>query len=433
MSRHDDKAGEVGARLEALAPPILSRAGLDLCLTWPNGGPCFELTGIRTGRDGVRGELTVTYETRRLSWGVFPLASIGAREALRKKLVQCEPAVPWGDRLETAAWELNHAALEGEPLVALTGRAAVPAPALVPNFLYAGNPTLLYADGDTGKSLVAVALATAVHAGARLPCGLMPARAVPVAYLDWETDQATVDARMGLVAAGLGIDPPGLLYKRMTRPLVEEAAPLAAELAHHGVGFVVIDSKMFAVAAGEGGGFHEPIVAFYSAVRLLGPIACLVVNHITNADARSGAAARPFGGAFAHNSPRLIWEARRDQEVEDSTDIVFTCTKANNLPRKPPPFGLRFTPGEEAITIYPLDLAQAAPDATRSLSLPKRIDLALLPPPGHLSIPELADQLEAKEESVARVVRRQAAAGHLVCVVQAAGHGHPARWGRATR
>ena len=110
-------------------------------------------------------------------------------------------------------------------------------------------------------------------------------------------------------AAGLGIDPPRVLYKRMIRPLVDEAGALAVEFARRDVGLVIVDSQMFAVAGGEGAAFHEPITAFFGALRLFSPAASLVLNHVTNADARGGAPGRPFGGAFAFNGPRLILEA----------------------------------------------------------------------------------------------------------------------------
>ena len=72
----------------------------------------------------------------------------------------------------------------------------------------------------------------------------MPARAVPVAYLDYETTRDTLNARLALIAAGRGIDPTPILYKRMTRPLADEAAALAAEFARSGVGLVIVDSMV---------------------------------------------------------------------------------------------------------------------------------------------------------------------------------------------
>src|SRR5262249_20126674 len=155
-----------------------------------------------------------------------------------------------------------------------------------------------------------------------LPFGLKPIRAVPAAYLDWETSRHTVEERLGLLAAGLGVQPPPILYKRMTRSLVDEAPVLAAEFARRGVGLGIIDSKMFAVGTVEGA-FHEPLTAFYTALRLFPPAAALVINHITNDAAKGGGMARPFGGAFAFNGPRLIWEAKRDPGVPDATAIAF--------------------------------------------------------------------------------------------------------------
>ena len=197
----------------------------------------------------------------------------------------------------------------------------------------------------------------------------------------------------------------------MTRPLVDEAAALAADFARRGIGLIVIDSKMFAVAGGEGAAFHEPITAFYNAVRLFAPAATLVLNHITGADARGGGPARPFGGAFAFNGPRLIWEAKRDRDVTDATAIAFTCTKANNLPHRPDPFGLRFQPGDGTITVYPFDLTEASPAVVASAGLPYRVRLALAT--GAKSVALLAEELAASKEAVRKALQREKAKGRV--------------------
>src|SRR5262249_27230387 len=156
---------------------------------------------------------------------------------------------------------------------------------------------LLFGDGDTGKSLVALTLAVAVHTGATLPFGLKVTRPTPAAYLDWETSRDTVEMRLRLVSNGLGVAPPGILYKRMTRPLVDKMARSRAGLARRELGLLVLASKMFAVAGGAGGASHEPITGIYNALRFFSPAASLILNHITNSDARGDGPARPFGGA----------------------------------------------------------------------------------------------------------------------------------------
>jgi hypothetical protein len=387
----------------------LVREGLDLALVWPDERVRFTLTAVHDGRSGVAGELTVIHAGRRLHWGALSLAATSARETLRKKLEHADSRIPWGDYLEEVAYRLTQAAREGEPIVALTGRPASPTRALVPRLLYEGEPTLIFGDGDTGKSLTALTIAGSVHAGVTLPGGFRPERAMPAAYLDWETSRDTVETRLGMIARGLGIDPPPILYKRMTRPLVDVAATLAAEFARHRIGLVVIDSKMFAVGSGDGVAFHEPITSFYNALALFSPAAVLVLNHVTNADAKNGTPARPFGGAFAFNGPRLIWEAKRDRDVTDATAIAFTCIKANNLPRVPDPFGLRFQPGDGTITVYPFDLTDATPSVVAGASLTFRVSLALargLGDPG-----AIAKHLGKDPETIKRLLRRLRAAG----------------------
>jgi len=362
------------------------------------------LTDVHKNRDGVKAELAVALSGAEVHWGQLNLVSTPAREQLVKKLAEIDSTVPWRSMLERACRRTVEAIRQGEPFMTLTGESVAPAREVMPRLLFAGEPTVLIGDGDTGKSLFALALGIAVRSGACLPFGLRPPRVLPVAYLDWETSRDTLETRLALLAAGLGIDPPPIVYRRMTRPLVEEATRVAAELARRQIGFVVIDSKMFAVASGDGVAFHEPITAFYNAVRLFAPAATLVLNHVTNEDARTGRAARPFGGAFAFNGPRLIWEAKRDRDVADATAIVFTNIKANNLPRKPEPFGLRFVPGDHTITVYPMDLAEAPPQATAGASLTYQVRLAIAR--GVRTAEAIAKDLDAKRDTVERLLRR---------------------------
>jgi hypothetical protein len=247
---------------------------------------------------------------------------------------------------------------------------------------------------------------------------------VPAAYLDWETSRDTMEGRLALVATGLGIPPPPLLYKRMTRPLVDEAATLAVEFARQGIGLVVIDSKMFAVAGGESAAFHEPVTAFYNALRLFAPAACLVLNHVTNAAAQSGLPARPFGGAFAFNGPRLIWEAKRDPDIDDATAIVFTCRKANNLPRKPEPFGLQFVDAGGMITVAAFDPRDAAPQAVAGASLRYRLRMALADQPK--TVKTLSEELGVSEDTIRKTLNRYRGKDFVVIA-----DSHPPLWALA--
>ncbi len=387
-----------------MSAPAFSRHGDDFTLEWGFPPVTMILTRVREGREGPHAELAVSHEGHEIHWGRLSLASTTARESVVKKLLATVEEVPWRVMVERACRVTAQASREGEPLVALTGVASASSRMLLPPLLYEAEATMIFGDGDTGKSLVAMALAVAVAGGVALPFGLRPARTVPVAYLDWEVNRNTANERLGLVAAGLGIDPPPILYRRMARPLVDDADALAADFARRGVGVVIIDSKMFAVAGGEGAAFHEPITAFYNALSRFAPAAALVINHVTNADARGNGAARPYGGAFAFNGPRIVWHAKRDREIAGATAIAFTCLKANNLAHTPDPFGLRFVPGEGTTTIYPLDLTEASATVVASASLTYRIRLALA---NGVATPEaVAKSLDAKIDTVTRILRR---------------------------
>ena len=209
----------------------------------------------------------------------------------------------------------------------------------------------------------------------------------------------------------------------MVRPLVDEAAALAVEFAARNVGLVITDSQMFALAGGEGTSPHEPITSYYTALRLFAPASCLVLSHVTGADARGDGPTRPYGGAFAYNGPRLVWEMKRDRDITEATAIVFTCKKANNLARRPEPFGLRFTPGVGTITVAPFDLAEAAPQATAGAGLVWRLRLALSC--GSRTVEALAEEFGAAEDSVRKTLNRYRSKGIFVAIPNT----KPQEWG----
>jgi AAA domain len=381
--------------------PTFERHGDEFCMAWGFPPVSMTISRVRESSRGITAELSVTHGGQEIHWGEFNLASTAARETVVKKLQAILESEPWRLMLERTVRSTRDAVRQGEPFVTLTGRPTSPTLAVLPPLLYEGAPTEFYGDGDTGKSLMAITIGVALQSGASLPGGLKPARAVHVAYLDWETHLDDIEARMGPVAAGLGIDPPPILYKRMTRPLVDEASTLAAEFSRRRIGCVVVDSKMYALGRGE---FHESVPAFYSALRLFAPAASLIINHITNEDARTGRAARPFGGAFAFNGPRLVWQATRARDITDETAIAFTCTKANNLPRKPAPFGLRFKPGEGTITVFPMAIREVATQSTTAAPISWRLRVTLAS--GSSTAAELALTLNADPETVKKALQR---------------------------
>src|SRR5262249_8636192 len=158
----------------------------DFTMAWGFPPVTMRLTRVRERREGPQAEIIVMHSGTQIHWGLIALASTSARETLAKKLLADVADVPWRSMLERVCYTTARAARAGEPLGTLAGAASRPTRALLPSVLYEGEATMIFGDGDTGKSLVAMAFAVAVASNMALPFGLRPAGAVPVAYLDWE-------------------------------------------------------------------------------------------------------------------------------------------------------------------------------------------------------------------------------------------------------
>jgi hypothetical protein len=272
--------------------------------------------------------------------------------------------------------------------------------------------------------LIAVALGT----GQGFPYLRPMRRGVTTAYLDWESTEEEVAARVDGICHGLGVDlPPGsILYCPMYRALADEAPRLRADFARHGVSFVIVDS--FGPAAGAEPESADSTIRAMNALRSFTDTTKLVLAHLSKAAAdQPTGATRPYGSVFVRNLARSAWELRRAEETESGELLVAAYHRKHNGGRRAPAFGLRlrFEP-DGAVVVTGADLAEA-PDLLARTSISKRVTVALAA--GALTIAELAEHLSAPEPTVGRIVRRLREKGHVVPV----GDARPPRWGLAAR
>jgi AAA domain len=404
--------------------------GEDVRIRWP-GPPALEVLAVapHESGDGIHAEVTVSLAGLVLSWGRLNLASTVMREGLVKKLRETAPEVPWRERLELACRLIVEALRTGAPLVALR-----PAPRaggrrdLVEGVLPLGETSLVYADGDTGKGWVALLLAVAVATGRAFP-HLRPLRGgVTTAYLDWETTEEEVAARVDAICRGLGVAlPPGaILYRAMHRALADDAPRLRADLARHRVGFVIVDS--LAPATGVEPESADSTIRAMNALRSFTGTTRLVLAHVSKAAAdQASGAARPYGSVFVRNLARSAWELRRAEEAGGDELLAAAYHRKDNGGRRTPAFALRlrFAPGG-AVTVADAELAEA-PDLLARMSVARRVTAALAA--GARTVPELAAAIAAAEATVGRAVRRLCDEGHVVLVDGV----RPCRWELASR
>jgi hypothetical protein len=297
----------------------------------------------------------------------------------------------------------------------LTGAAASGRREIIPNLVVENDTTSIYGHGDSTKSLTSLLVGVVARTDGLAIGPLRAMRTVKVAVLDWETDRETWDDRLGKLCRGLGIPVPEIYYRRMDRPLVDCIEPLAAELRALGVELVILDSLMYALGGSLSAGLPERVISFFNACRRFAPAARFVANHITAEQATDEPGkARPFGGAFAHNGPRLTWRLTRDRDETEAALITFTCTKGNNLARVPPSFTLRYEGTQTGGIRAMLATRDIPPESLIGAPLPERILNFVERADDEVTLDQIADGLAgvpgstkaARKETIGRTLRR---------------------------
>ena len=316
--------------------PPLARYAPDLyAFWWQASGVQITLDRLHESRDN---DLVAQIEVRRgdehvqnlVHQAKINLNSTRVRAEVVRALDQRFVAddLDWGAHIEQVAFLALKHWREGDPLIDLAelGPSEKPRFLLSPYVEY-GGPTVVFAEGGSGKSLFSLAVAFTVATGVPV-LGLTPTTSCPVLYLDWESDAATHAARLRSLAAGVNKPVPTgrIFYRQQAASLAESAPHLRRLIAEQQIGFIVVDS----LGAARGG---EPESAdttlrLFGAARTLG-VPWLGVDHV--AKALGAKATTPFGSVFTVNQARLTWGMEKVAQTETGeSTLVLTNHKANN-------------------------------------------------------------------------------------------------------
>jgi len=184
---------------------------------------------------------------------------------------------------------------------------------LVAPLLYEGKPTILFGEGSTGKSYLALTLAIMTQLPFYdNPLWLSPKQAQTL-YLDYEGDEDEFRKRLTSLERGFNLPSTPILYRECELPLVDDIDHLEQIVAEYGIGFLVIDS--LGVASGNTSlNDAATATAFYSALRRL-KVTSLTITH-TSKDSEAKRAS-PFGSVYFTNLARSVFEVRRQQKREE--------------------------------------------------------------------------------------------------------------------
>ncbi|MCC6269622.1 MAG: AAA family ATPase [Dehalococcoidia bacterium] len=413
-----------------IGPPEVTRAGTAITFAWPLHR--LRLSAFRERDGDTRCEIeaeTIDGEMWAPLTGltVLNLTAARSRGELAKHLNTRDDSFPWHDAIEHAALLAVRFHREGGPIVPL---ASVTAPTsiryLIDRIIPADETTILFGDGEAGKSLFSMFIAVAVATGTPLPRGLGPEQPGAVLYLDWESDPTEHSRRLQLISRGLGLDeaPANVFYRQCVRPLHEDADTLAREVVERGVELTIIDS--LAVACGDDPSSPGAALRTMNAARQLGGTR-LGLGHLNRVDReRPQANQTTFGSVFWRNAARAMWQLVRSEDAPaGSAPFALYNRKANNAPRERWPLGMAFTFGADAYGLEPYDVRASDTLAGGALT-GDRIRQALRL--GSLDTNEIAEALGIDAAAVRMACQRM----HDVVTTEAAipgRNGRPARWG----
>lgn len=265
-----------------------------------------------------------------------------------------------------------------------------------PPLLEADGLSLLFGDGGTGKSWIALALAASLQAGESIIGGLEVSSARQVGYIDWEWSARRHKRRLQQLT---GPDMPEIAYIRCSRPIYEERDRLRRWARRYHVDYAIVDSV--GLACGAEPESAEVANRFTNALAELVP-AGLGVAHVTKAPDK--APDKPFGSVYWHNGARRTWYARAAGEPgSGGMTVGLYNRKANDGPLSSP-LALAFEWIGERVTIQRQDVRDVPElDAARSIGARMR---DLLGRQGAMELYTIAGELDVKVDSVKKAAQR---------------------------
>lgn len=368
---HDDAADAIerhgkqrAVELLRAAGPVpaadmtFSRRGLGYLAEFRKGKVSISFDRIKARGGAIHGELLVRSAdamapgTGHLLQGEFNVSAMGTRSSTAKELASLAPnvKVDWRDMLEQFCVRVLLAEREGMPFTKVGGR---PAREFVPYLLYPmlpeKRPTIIFGEGGSGKSYIAVACAVSLATGHEVIPGFKPARKGRVLIVDWEADEDEWNDRINLVAAGAGIsDPVEVDYRAGgASAITDQVESLSRYVMEEGIDLIVIDSVGMASPGNrEGADANEGTIRLMHALRAIGTTS-LLIDHVRKPGKDEKGSKDPYGSVFKTNLARATFEMRRNEDEEDDRygHVTLINRKANNG-AKQKPIGLQIEYGE---------------------------------------------------------------------------------------
>src|SRR3990167_4839636 len=235
-----------------MSKPLLTvNAGVYL-LKWEPEQITMRIDRIREDKVNVTGEVTVKTTlpgiADHLHQARLNLTSTTARRTVSSHLKTRLDTLDWDAMVEQACVKVLEHYRQGEPVILVWNLERTNSEDfLVFPMIRLQEPTLVYADGGSGKSTVGALIAVMVQAGYPGIKGLPVKYSGNVLWLDYEASADEVDERVKQIRPALGIsDAVQLYYRYCSQPLSDEIEEIQRIVAELDITLIVIDSLALA-------------------------------------------------------------------------------------------------------------------------------------------------------------------------------------------
>ena len=161
-----------------------------------------------------------------------------ARGTLAKHLETRKKRGDWSELIETAVRMARFEMRRGEPPILLRDAPLEEASYLLEPLIARHGATILFGDGSSAKSLLALAVAVALERGEAGILGLPHAERRHVLFLDYEWDKSVHRRRLERLC---GAEPPGLADLRCDTPLHDDVDRIRAAVRETSADYLIVD------------------------------------------------------------------------------------------------------------------------------------------------------------------------------------------------
>ena len=321
------------------------------------------------------------------------LLSPSGKQTYRRDLDDAYPEAKgyWTNLLNRACGMVKTAWQEKERSVSLADVAPRTGSQMLLAPYWVDGPTILYGPGESGKTMLALAMGRARSVPDEV-FGESWEAVGPTLYVDYEADEQTLAERCAM----LGGKPRDLRYWRAAGiPFCDQLPGLRREIARYGVSYIIIDSA--GAACGNDPQKPETAIKYFNALSAL-KLPSMTLAHVTKDQKNLD---YPFGSVFWSNMARstVLCQMELDDRDETVSHIGLFHKKSNNV-RRARPMGLRLTINGSAV----FEREHLVADFDDSLSNKARIRTLLLK--GKMKTNDIAEELGLKAPSVYKTLKR---------------------------